>query len=136
MGKAGRVTLAVIAGAAVWAVLWNAGTLGAQAALPDILPAGQRITHVGALVGLIAYSGVLSMLAGYTTVAVAGQYPQPALKILAVLQMLLGLIFEIAFWSMTPVWYHIVFLALVIPATLYGGSLRSASRASPGMAMR
>jgi hypothetical protein len=128
MGKAGRVTLAVIAGAAVWAVLWNAGTLGAQAALPGILPAGQPIAHVGALVGLIAYSVVLSMLAGYTTAVVAGQHPQPSLKILAVLQMLLGLSFEIAFWSMTPVWYHIVFLALVIPATLYGGSLRSAAR--------
>lgn len=136
MGKAGRVTLAVIAGAAVWAVLWNAGTLGAQAALPDILPAGQRITHVGALAGLIAYSVVLSVLAGYTTVALAGRYPQPALKILAAVQMLLGLGFEIAFWSMTPVWYHIVFLVLVIPATLYGGSLRSASRSTPRMAMR
>ena len=136
MGKAGRVTLAVIAGAAVWAVLWNAGTLGAQAALPEILPAGQPIVHVGALAGLIAYSVVLSMLAGYTTVAAAGRHPQPALKILAGLQMLLGLSFEIAFWSMTPVWYHLVFLALVIPATLYGGSLRSASRKAPQVAMR
>jgi hypothetical protein len=136
MGKGGRVTLAVIAGAAVWAVLWNVGTFGAQAAWPDILPAGQAITQVGALVGLIAYSVVLSMLAGYTTVAAAGRYPQPALNILAGLQMLLGLGFEISFWSMTPVWYHIVFLALVIPATLYGGNLRAARQHAPRVAIR
>ena len=136
MGKIGRVTLAVIAGASVWAVLWNAGTLGGQAALPGILPAGEPITNVGALLGLIAYSVVLSMLAGYTTVAAAGRYPRPALKILAALQMLLGLIFEISFWSTTPVWYHIVFLALVIPATLYGGNLRAAGQHAPRVAMR
>ncbi len=114
----------VVALAALFALLWNAGTLGAQAALPELMPAGQPITHTGALLGLIAYSVLLSMLAGYTTVAAAGAYHRPALRILAALQVTLGLAFEIAFWRLTPVWYHVIFLALVIPATLYGGSLR------------
>jgi|SRR5688572_10698798 len=124
MGKAGRVTLAVLAGASVWALLWNAGTLGAQAALPDLMPAGQPVTNLGVLLSLIVYGAMLSVLAGYTTAGAAGKYPDPALKILAALQFTLGLVFEISFWSLTPVWYHVVFLALVIPATLYGGSLR------------
>jgi hypothetical protein len=124
MGKAGRVTVAVLAGATTWAVLWNAGTLGAQAALPELMPAGQAITHSGVLLILIAYGAMLSVLAGYTTVAVARKYAVPALRMLAALQFTLGLVFEIAFWGMTPVWYHVVFVAMVIPATLYGGSLR------------
>jgi hypothetical protein len=134
MSKPGRITLAVLAGAIVWAVLWNAGTLGAQAALPELLPAKQPITSGTALLGLIVYSVLLSLLAGYTTAAAAGKYPVPAVRILAALQTTLGIIFEVSFWSMTPVWYHLVFLALVMPATLYGGSLR-ASRKRTSMAM-
>src|SRR5687768_16202658 len=98
MGKAGRITLAVLAGASAWALLWNAGTLSAQAALPELMPAGQPITHAGVLLSLIAYGVMLSVLAGYTTVAVAGKYPVPALRILAALQFTLGLVFESAFW--------------------------------------
>jgi hypothetical protein len=135
MGKAGRVTLAVLAGASVWALLWNAGTLGVQAALPELMPAGQPITTVGVLLSLIVYGVMLSVLAGYTTVSAAGMYAVPALRILAALQFTLGLVFEISFWRMTPVWYHVVVLALVIPATLYGGSLRGPRRASSRAAL-
>ncbi|MEX2282111.1 MAG: hypothetical protein WEE89_06485 [Gemmatimonadota bacterium] len=135
MGKAGRVTLAVLAGASVWAVLWNAGTLGGQAALPELMPAGQPITNTGVLLSLVIYGAMLSVLAGYTTVAAAGKYPVPALRILAALQFTLGLVFEISFWGMTPVWYHVVFLAIVIPTTLYGGTLRGARRESARAAL-
>ena len=134
MSKPGRITLAVVAGAVLWAVLWNAGTLGAQAALPELLPAKQPITSTAALLGLILYSVLLSLLAGYTTAATAGKHSAQAVRILAALQMTLGIIFEVAFWSMTPAWYHLTLLVLVIPATLYGGSLR-ASRQRTSMAM-
>jgi hypothetical protein len=30
-------------------------------------------------------------------------------------------------WQLTPVWYHLVFLALLVPAVLYGGRLRAGS---------
>jgi hypothetical protein len=51
-------------------------------------------------------------------------------RALAALQLALGLVFEILFWDMTPVWYHVVFLALIVPATLYGGTLRARTRAA------
>jgi hypothetical protein len=120
----GRAILAVLAGAAIWAALWIGGTQAAQAALPDLLPAGQPLTHTGALMGYIVYSVLLSMLAGYVTAAIAEKNPMPAVWGLAVLQLALGIGFEASAWSLTPVWYHIVFLALVVPATVYGGKLR------------
>lgn len=40
------------------------------------------------------------------------------------LQLTLGIVFEVSYWHLMPVWYHLVFLALVGPATLYGGVLR------------
>ena len=124
MASTGRAVLAVIAGAAVWAALWVGGTQAAQAAFPSMLTAGQPVTHAGALLGLILYSLPLSMLAGYVTAAVAARNPMPAVWALAILQLVLGVIAEVSAWSMTPVWYHVVFLALLVPATVYGGLLR------------
>ena len=124
MASTGRAVLAVLTGAAVWAALWVGGTQAAQAAFPSVLTAGQPVTHVGALLGLILYSLPLSMLAGYVTAAVATRNPMSAVWALAVLQLVLGVIAEVSAWSMTPVWYHIVFLALIVPVTVYGGLLR------------
>ncbi|HJR64972.1 MAG TPA: hypothetical protein VJ802_00980 [Gemmatimonadaceae bacterium] len=124
MGKTGRTILAVLAGAVVWAVLWVGGTQAAQAALPSVLGVGQPVTDAGVLVGLIVYSVVLSTLAGYVTATIAARDPMRAVWALAVLQLVLGIGFEASAWNLTPVWYHIVFLALIIPATIYGGRLR------------
>lgn len=124
MARLGRTILAVVVGATVWAVLWVGGTQAAQAALPDIVPVGQPVTHTGALLGLILYSVLLSLLAGYVTAALGGKDPMRALWGLAALQLALGIAFEVSAWNLTPLWYHVVFLALVVPATVYGGLLR------------
>lgn len=121
----GRAVGAVLAGAAVWAVLW----LGMNGVLPSIIPEiyvpGERLEHVPLLLFLIAYSVVLSVLAGYVTAAVRGPEPMGAVKALAGLQLTLGVVAEAASWALLPVWYHLVFLALIVPATLYGGRLRA-----------
>ena len=124
MASTGRAVLAVLAGAAVWAALWVGGTQAAQAAFPSVFTAGQPVAHVGALLGLILYSLPLSILAGYVTAAIATRNPIPAVWALAILQLVLGIIAEVSAWNMTPVWYHVVFLALLVPATVYGGLVR------------
>jgi hypothetical protein len=124
MPRLGRAILAVIAGAAVWAALWVGGTQAAQAAFPSVLAKGQPVTHVGALLGLIAYSVVLSILAGYISATVMGKDAMPVVWALAVLQLIFGIIAEVSAWNLAPVWYHIVFLVLVVPTTIYGGQLR------------
>lgn len=121
----GRTIGAVAAGAAVWAALW----LGLNTVLPSVLPEivvpGERLDHVPLLVFLILYSVVLSVLAGYTTAAVEKADRMRAVKMLAALQLTLGIIAETAGWDVLPVWYHLVFLALIVPATLFGGGLRA-----------
>lgn len=126
MRNIGRLILAVLAGAAVWAALWIGGTQLSQIAFPDIATPDQPLTHTGLLVGYIAYSTFLSLLAGFVTALAAGaQRPMVAVTVLAFLQLALGIIAEASYWSLLPVWYHLVFLALIVPATLYGGTLRS-----------
>lgn len=124
----GRVALAVVAGAVVWAVLWIGGTRAGQAAFPAQLAEGQPITSSAALLALILYSVVLSLLAGFVAAAVARERWSAAVWALALLQLALGIIAETSYWSLMPVWYHVVFLALVVPATVAGGKWR-ASRA-------
>lgn len=125
MAKTGRLILAVVAGAAVWAVLWNLGSQVAQAAFPEVLAPDRRITEYPALLGYIAFSVVLSVLAGFVTASTARSDPMRGVWVLAALQLALGLVFEISYWSLMPVWYHLVFLALIVPATVYGGALRA-----------
>jgi hypothetical protein len=112
-----------VAGAVVWAVLWVGGTKVAQMVAPAALPAGQPVTDTGVLGALVLYSVVLSILAGYVTARVASNAATSAVRGLAILQLLLGVAIEASAWSLTPVWYHIVFLLLLVPATIYGGGL-------------
>lgn len=132
MARAGRDILAVAAGAVLWAVLWVGGS--ALVAPLTGVEAGQPVTETPVLLGYVGYSVLLSMLAGYVAAAVAGADPLRPVRWLAGVQLLLGVIFEVSAWSLTPVWYHLVFLALLIPAVLLGGRLRSRRVARPVMA--
>jgi hypothetical protein len=124
----GRTIGAVTAGAAVWAVLWLGGNAGLAAALPEIVVLGQPLTHVGVLLFLIAFGGVaLSLLAGFVTAAVKRTDVMGAVWALAALQLALGLFFEISNWSLMPLWYHLVFLACIVPMTVAGGRWRAGS---------
>jgi hypothetical protein len=126
MGSRGKVALGVVVGAVLWAVLWVGGTMAAQSALPELLKAGEPLDDIGPLFGYIGYSVVLSLLAGFVAAAVAG--PGRAMRaawILAFLQLALGVFFEASAWNLTPVWYHLVFLALIVPATVFGGQLKA-----------
>lgn len=124
MPRFGRAILAVMAGAAVWAALWLGGMQAAQAAFPSALAKGQPVTQVSALLALIVYSVALSILAGYITASVMGKDAMPVVWALAILQLIFGIIAEVSAWNLAPVWYHVVFLAFVVPATVYGGRLR------------
>ena len=122
----GRAIGAVVAGAAVWAVLWLGMNAVLPSAIPDVYTMGEPLESVPVLLFLIAYSVGLSLLAGFVTAIVrGGSDPMPAVKALAVLQLILGIVAEVSNWALLPVWYHLVFLALIVPATVYGGMLRA-----------
>jgi hypothetical protein len=125
MAGTGRVVLGVVVGMVIWSVLWLGGSSVAQSSLPELIPAGERVEHVGVLLGYLAWSVVLSVLAGYATAAIAGMSAMRAVWVLAVIQLGLGIFFETSAWEITPVWYHVVFLVLLVPATVAGGRLRA-----------
>ena len=124
MAGTGRNVLAVIAGVVLWSVFWVGGGQLAAMMYPAVLAPGQPVTHTGALLGYIAFSVVLSVLAGYATAAAATGNRMRSVRIVAGVLLLMGIGFEASAWQLTPVWYHLVFLVLLVPAVLYGGRLR------------
>ncbi len=122
----GRRIVAVLAGALVWGVLWVVGNQILLSRLPDVAQDLAAISdHPGALLGLIVWSVVLSVLAGYVTAAVASVDRMKAVWALAILQLAIGVFVQASSWDLMPIWYHLIFLGLIVPATLYGGRLRA-----------
>jgi MFS family permease len=126
--KMGRSIAAVLAGAVVWSFFYQLTFPVVTMIDPDIWEGAERVDHAPWLATVIALSVVYSVAAGYVTGLVGKKdEPKHALR-LGVLQFALGITFEVMFWSFTPVWYHLVFLALLIPGNVYGGMLREKRR--------
>ncbi len=120
----GRKIGAVVVGVVLWGVLWNGGN--AVLGSTGIITVGEPITGVGVLLGLIAYSAALSVLAGWSAAAIAGvPGAMGAVRALAGVNLAIGIVVEAMYWSLMPAWYHIVFLALVVPMTLIGGRMKA-----------
>lgn len=121
-----RTALATIAGYILWTILWLTGSLAIQAGWPEEFAAfssGTPITAAAPLLCSLLLSVACSLLAGRASAAVAGK-PQPAAGVLSALLLLTGVGVQAASWALMPAWYHLTFLALLVPATLLGATLR------------
>jgi hypothetical protein len=120
----GRAIGGVVGAFVLWTVLWLGFTAAAQAAFPEVVDPEQPLMHTGALLAYIAYSVVISVAAGYVCALIRGAGAMTTVWVFALIQLAVGIGFEVSYWTMTPVWYHLVFLALLVPATVAGGRLR------------
>lgn len=114
-----RSILSVIAGSASWTVLWFAANAALMAAKPGIMES--KLEDVGILSIIILYSLVFSIVAGFITGRLAKKNIMKHALALGVLQLIFGILAQSANWDLLPVWYHITFLALLIPGNLLGG---------------
>jgi len=119
---------------ALWTVLWLGFTQVMTAVFPDVVDPELPLNHAGVLLGYVAYSVVISVLAGYVCAAIRGGEPMRVVWVFAVIQLVVGIGFEASYWELTPLWYHLVFLALIVPATVWGGMLKGTPSASAGVA--
>ena len=122
---------AVLAGAVLWTVLWLGSTSALVAAMPDRLVPTEPLTETPLLLLYIGMSVVFSVAAGWLTAAVARSRPIGHAFALGVLQLALGIGFEASAWDLTPVWYHLVFLVLLLPGNVAGGWLRAQRESAP-----
>ena len=119
-----RTVAAVVAGNFIWTALWLG--LNALLRMQGLLPPDptQRIEASAPLGVMLVASVVFSIAVGWITTAIAGGNTYGPAMILAVIQLGLGIFFQAQAWHLMPVWYHVPFLLLVVPATLLGAWLR------------
>lgn len=131
-----RIIAGVIAGFIVWSIVW----VGADALMAVISPGwfGRNFAEfqsavnqneffmspVSVSVYLVFQSVLCSLLAGFIAAAIARENRKSTLA-LGVLLLATGIYVEAYHWNYFPIWYHVLFLLLLIPATVLGGKLRT-----------
>ena len=120
--------LAVFTGFLLWSIGWLSFNITLQRV--GLLPPDQtqRIEDVRALSALLLASFTLSLLAGYVTAVIRQTTSDLPIFLLGLLLLAVGIFFQMQFWHLMPLWYHLSFLALLIPFCFLGARLRTAAR--------
>ena len=121
----GRMILAVIAGFVAWTMIWLAANQIIRTVNPEaIAEDGRTVTSSGILVLLILVAAMACIVAGWLVAIVARDRGRRGAMILAGVLLVVGIAVQITFWDTSPLWYHLVFLGLLVPLTVAGGNLK------------
>ena len=136
-----RIILAAVAGFIAWSILWIGSDQVLMSAMADWYGAHQLAfekammnkepfaADTTILVMHIVRSIIISIMSGFLAAMIAGENRRSPV-ILGVLLLLFGIAIQAMAWNYLPVWYHLIFLALLIPMTIVGGKLKSSSAIS------
>jgi hypothetical protein len=130
-----RIILGVVAGFIAWSILW----LGSDQLLISLSRdwyGNHQYAFQNAMVNQTPFTPdttilllhllravIISILAGFLAAIVARENRRTPM-ILGVLLLLFGIAVQALAWSYLPIWYHVIFLALLIPMTILGGRLK------------
>ncbi len=118
-----RVAVAVIVGYLVWSVLWLGGNTLLFDEAAQVVAAGKTFSDAGGLSGLIALSMVCSLAAGASAAALAKKRHRPAVLVMSGLLLATGAAVQYDIGALMPIWYHLTFLALIVPVCVVGGAI-------------
>ena len=128
-----RIVLGVIGGFFAWLIVW----VGVEKILSAIWPAfgvhqrafeeavkngGQFTAETGALLTHIVLGSILSVVAGSLTALIAGENAREPL-VLGFVLLALCILKAVMSWQYVPLWYHVIFTAMLLPMAILGGKL-------------
>ena len=115
--------LSVVFGYAAWTMIF----LGGASLIRMIWSSAhddQGITsNIKLLVGYLILSIVASLMAGLTTVSIAGSAKMKCVSVLAICLLATGIPVQLSTWDVLPVWYNLIFMILLVPVTLAGAKI-------------
>ena len=94
-----RAILAVVLGVVLWGGLWTGAQAVLSGALPDAFDADGLPLAAGMLIAFLAWSVVLSGLAGYVAAWITRSKPMRVVTILAAIQLLIGIAVQVGAWE-------------------------------------
>lgn len=130
-----RIIISVIGGFFAWMTVW----VGSEKVLSAIFPNGYGV-HQAAFQAAVenGTSGftvdttlllihlvqglIVSVMAGALAALIAGETKRAPL-LLGILLIAFGLLIVVLSWPYVPVWYHVIFTAMLLPMTIAGGRL-------------
>ena len=133
-----RIVLGVIAGFFTWAIVWVGSEKILSAISPEWFGAQLRAFQAAVenggpftpdttfLLTQIVGASIVSVISGFLAALVAGENRRAPL-ILGFLLLALGLLKVVMSWPYVPIWYHVIFTALLLPMTILGGKLKTTS---------
>lgn len=135
-----RIILGIIAGYLIWSFVWVGTDMLLAALSPDWF--GKNLVEFqnaydrheaytspfGVTISVLFLSIWCSLIAGFATALIADENKKSTFA-LGVLLLLTGVFVEVAYWNYFPVWYHFLFLFLLIPMTILGGKLKTVTPA-------
>jgi hypothetical protein len=128
-----RIVLGVIAGFISWLIVWVGSekiisaiwpAFGAnQRAFEEVLKNGGQFTpDTTFLVTQIVMGSIVSVLSGVLTALIAGENARAPFY-LGIALLVLGILKAVMSWQYVPIWYHVLFTALLLPLAILGGKL-------------
>ena len=129
-----RIILAIIVGFILWSILW----VGSDALMSlisadwgktsaDFRAAVENKTpytlSAAVLVALLVKGFIVSIISGFAAALIARENVKSTL-VLGVLLLIFGIFVQAVHWTYMPLWYHIPFLVMLIPMTIFGGKLK------------
>jgi hypothetical protein len=129
-----RIVLGVIAGFFSWAILWFGSEKTLSAIWPEgfgvhqrafeaaINNGGQFTANTTMLLIHIVLGSIVSVISGFLAARIAGEHMRAPL-VLGFVLLALGLLKAVMSWPYVPIWYHVIFTALLLPMAIIGGKL-------------
>ena len=129
-----RIVLGVVAGFFAWVLAWFGSEKILSAIWPEGFGAHQRAFEAAVknggpftaatslLVTHIVLGSIVSVMSGFLAALIAGGNTRAPLAV-GFLLLALGVVKVVMSWSYVPIWYQVIFTALLIPMTIMGGKL-------------
>ena len=133
-----RIVLGVIAGFFAWSIVWVGSEKVLSAVWPEwygayqlafeaaVANGGQFSADMTILLMNIVRGSIISVMSGFLAGLIAGENKRSPL-ILGFLLVVFGLLVVVLSWPYVPIWYHVIFTALLIPMTVMGSKLKTAT---------
>lgn len=134
-----RIVLGVVAGFVAWPIIWFGTEKLFSAIWPEwygahqlaftaaIKSGGQFSADTTVLNLQIVLASVVSVMSGFLAALIAGENKRAPL-IVGVLLMAFGVLKAVMSWPHVPIFYHVIFTALLLPMTIVGGKMKAAAR--------
>jgi hypothetical protein len=129
-----RIILSAVIGFVVWSILWvgsDAVFMAISSSYKDYMEGFQKAVEtnqtfeVSSVILLLTLlkSFSCSVIAGLITALVAAENIKSTF-LLGVLLLAFGIFIQSVYWNHIPLWYHIPFLLMLVPLSMFGGKLR------------